>query len=158
MAKQALILYYSQFGTTAKLASQIHRLTDADILRIRVADKIFPDDMTATDKVYKGQRASGQLPQLVTKLPKLDYYDTVLVGGPVWDGQVSSPVMQLLKQLQGYSGTVAPFSTGWSDTGNYQQDFVAHAGKLQVAPGYHVLTHATPRFTVPTLAAWLRKL
>ena len=35
MAKQALILYYSQFDTTAKLASQIHRLTGADILRIK---------------------------------------------------------------------------------------------------------------------------
>lgn len=158
MAKQALILYYSQFGTTAKLASQIYKLTDADILRIQLADKAFPDDMAATDKVYKEQRTSGQLPKIVTKLPKLDYYDAILVGGPVWDGQISSPIMQLLKQLQGYSGVVAPFSTGWSDTGNYQQDFVAHAGKLQVAPGYHVLSHATPHFTVPTLAAWLRKL
>lgn len=158
MAKQALILYYSQFGTTAKVASQIHRLTDADILRIQVANKTFPDDMTATDKIYKEQRASGKLPKIVTKLPKLDYYDAILVGGPVWDGQISSPIMQLLKQLQGYSGIVAPFSTGWSDTGNYQQDFAAHAGKLQVTSGYHVLTHATPRFAVQTLAAWLRKL
>ena len=58
MAKQALILYYSQFGTTAKLASQIHKLTDADILRIQLADKAFPDDMAATDKVYKEQRTS----------------------------------------------------------------------------------------------------
>lgn len=158
MAKQALILYYSQFGTTAKAASQIHQLTDADILRIQVADQTFPDDMTATDKIYKKQRTSGQLPQIVTKLPKLDYYDAILIGGPVWDGQLSSPIMQLLKQLQEYSGVVAPFSTGWSDTGNYQQDFVAHAGKLHVAPGYHILTHATPHFAVPTLASWLRKL
>ena len=158
MAKQALILYYSQFDTTAKLASQIHRLTGADILRIKVAAGTFPNDMTATDKIYKQQRASGQLPTLTTKLPKLDYYDTILVGGPVWDGQIASPIMQLLKQLQGYAGVVAPFSTGWSATGNYQQDFRAHAGKLHVVDGYHVLTHAAPRFTVPTLATWLRKL
>lgn len=158
MAKQALILYYSQFETTAKLASQIHRLTDADILRVRAAPGTFPDDMTATDKVYKKQRTSGQLPVLTTKLPKLDYYDAILVGGPVWDGRVSSPIMQLLKQLQGYSGVVAPFSTGWSATGNYQQDFIAHAGKLHVVTGYHVLTHAAPRFAVSTLATWLRKL
>lgn len=158
MAKQALILYYSQFGTTAKLASQIHRVTDADILRLQVPAGTFPDDMTATDKIYKQQRTSGRLPELTIKLPQLDYYDAILVGGPVWDGQISSPVMQLLKQLQGYTGVVAPFSTGWSDTGNYQQDFTAHAGKLRVVSGYHVLTHAAPRFTVPTLAAWLRKL
>lgn len=158
MAKQALILYYSQFDTTAKVASHIHRLTGADILRVRVAPGIFPDDMNATDKVYRQQRASGDLPALTTKLPDLSYYDTILVGGPVWDGQISSPIMQLLGMLQGYHGMVAPFSTGWSDTGNYQQDFVAHAGKLRVGPGYHVLTHANPRFDPTSLASWLRKL
>ncbi len=158
MAKQALILYYSQFNTTAKVASQIHQLTGADILRIRVADKTFPNDMTATDKIYQKQRASGQLPNLTTKLPDLSYYDVLLVGGPVWDRQISSPIMKLLVQLQGYQGLVAPFSTGWSDTGNYQQDFIAHAGKLTIGPGYHVLTHANPHFSPATLASWLRKL
>lgn len=158
MAKQALILYYSQFETTAKLASRLHQLTDADILRVRVNVDVFPDDMTATDKIYQRQRAQGELPVLTTKLPKLGYYDTILVGGPVWDGQVSSPIMQLLKQLQGYQGLIAPFSTGWSDTGNYQRDFVAHAGKLHVVAGYHVLTHANPRFSLPSAMAWLRKL
>lgn len=158
MAKHALILYYSQFETTAKLASRLHQLTDADILRIKVASDVFPDDMTATDKVYQRQRTQGNLPSLAIKLPKLDYYDMILVGGPVWDGQVSSPIMQLLRQLQGYQGIIAPFSTGWSDTGNYQQDFVAHAGQLHVVEGYHVLTHANPRFSLPSVMAWLRKL
>lgn len=158
MAKQALILYYSQFGNTAKLAAQLHQLTDADILRVKVQNDPFPQDMTATGKIYQRQRANGRLPVLATKLPRLDYYDTILVGGPVWDGQISSPIMQLLVQLQGYHGTVAPFSTGWSDTGNYQQDFVAHAGKLNVADGYHILTHSKPHFNPQTVAAWLRKL
>lgn len=158
MAKQALILYYSQFENTAKLASKIHQMTGADILRIRVAAGTFPADMTTTDKIYKEQRGSNRLPQLMSQLPDLSYYDTILVGGPVWDGQLSSPIMQLLVQLQGYQGSIAPFSTGWSDTGNYQQDFLAHAGKLHVVAGYHVLTHANPRFSESTVAAWLRKL
>ena len=45
MAKQALILYYSQFGNTARLASKIHEATGADIVRIKVPDDTFPLDM-----------------------------------------------------------------------------------------------------------------
>lgn len=158
MAQQALILYYSQFGNTAKLASHIHQLTGADILRVRVADGTFPDDMEATDDRYQEQRQTNRLPQLVTKLPRFSYYDDILVGGPVWDGQLSSPVMALLNQLKGYSGKVAPFSTGWSDTGKYQQDFITHAKTLDVLPGYHVLTHGKPTYSPASLMSWLRKI
>lgn len=37
MVRNVLILYYSQFGNTAKLASAIHRQTGADILRLQVS-------------------------------------------------------------------------------------------------------------------------
>lgn len=158
MAQQALILYYSQFGNTARLASQIHEMTGADILQVKVADQTFPQDMEATDSIYKKQRQTNRLPEITTKLPDLSYYDDILVGGPVWDGQIASPVMALLTKLQGYQGKVAPFSTGWSDTGNYQQDFIAHDGKLTVLDGYHVLTHAKPAYSPASLMSWLRKL
>lgn len=158
MAKKALILYYSQTDETAKLAAKIHQLTGADILRIRVAPGTFPPGQTAIDKAYRQQRASGSLPTLTTKLPEINFYDVILLGGPVWDGQISSPVMATLNHLQGYRGTVAPFSTGWNDTGNYQQDFRAHAGKLYVVAGYHVLIHGKPQFSLPGVASWLRKL
>lgn len=160
MARNVLILYYSQFGNTAKLASTIHRQTGADILRLQVPANYYPNDMDGTNEVFQADQRAGKLPPLVTKLPDLNYYDTILIGGPVWDGQVSSPVLSLLRQLTSanYEGKLAPFSSGWSDTGDYQTDFIAHAGKLDVAGGYHVLTHARPKFSQSSLASWLRKL
>lgn len=158
MSRQVLILYYSQFDNTAKLASSIHRQTGADILRLRVPQGYFPDNMEETDKVFKRDQKTGQLPALTTKLPQLQYYDTILIGGPVWDGKVASPILRLLQMMVNYQGKVVPFSTGWSDTGNYQQDFIAHAGKLTVASGYHVLTHGKPEYSLTSLASWLRKL
>ncbi|MBD5806196.1 flavodoxin family protein [Limosilactobacillus walteri] len=158
MAKQALILYYSQFNNTAKLASKIHNVTGADIMQIKVKTDIFPSDMQATNKVYQQQLALKRFPVLTTNLPDLSYYDLLLIGGPVWDGKVSSPIISLLHQLQGYSGTVAPFSTGWSDSGEYQKNFEMWAQKLNVTTGYHVLTHGTPAFSSKTLFSWLRKL
>lgn len=158
MARKVLIMYYSQFDTTAKLASTIHRQTGADILRLRVPDNYYPADMEATGKVFETDTRLGQFPPLTNELPPLNHYDTILVGGPVWNGKVSAPVLSLLQKMQAFNGKVAPFSTGWSDTGDYQADFKAHAGKLNILPGYHVLTHAAPKFSPGSLSSWLRKL
>ncbi|EEW52988.1 flavodoxin family protein [Limosilactobacillus antri] len=157
MAQEALILYYSQFGNTARLASKIRQLTGADILRIQPTTD-FPADMKETDRVYRQQRRQGQWPKLANQWPDFNYYDVILVGGPVWDGQLSSPVLAALEQLQGFAGKVAPFSTGWSELGNYEQDWQAHAGKLRLCPGYHVLTHGRPHYDQANLMSWLRKL
>lgn len=158
MAKQALILYYSQFGNTARLASKIHEATGADIVRIKVPDDTFPLDMEETGKIYQQQLKTYAFPKLVTTLPDLSYYDLILVGGPVWNEKVSSPIIALLQQLQEFTGKIAPFSTGWSDIGDYQEDFINYAGKLNVTSGYHILTHGSPAFNKKSLFSWLRKL
>lgn len=98
MAQETLILYYSQFGNTARLASQIRQLTGADILRIQPASA-FPKDMEETDRLYKRQRQQGQLPKLENQWPDFNYYDVILVGGPVWDGQLSLPIMAVVNRL-----------------------------------------------------------
>ena len=67
-------------------------------------------------------------------------------------------VIALLQQLQEFTGKIAPFSTGWSDTGDYQEDFINYAGKLNVTSGYHILTHGSPAFNKKSLFSWLRKL
>ena len=140
MAKQALILYYSQFGDTARIASKIHEATGADIVRIKVPDDTFPLDMEETGRIYQQQLKTHDFPKLVTTLPDLSYYDLILVGGPVWNGKV------------------APFSTGWSDTGDYQENFINYAGNLNVTSGYHILTHGSPAFNEKSLFSQLRKL
>ena len=158
MAKQALILYYSQFGDTAKLASKIHEATGADIVRIKVPDDTFPLDMEETGRIYQQQLKTHAFPKLVTTLPDLSYYDLILVGGPVWNGGVVSPIIDLLQQIQKFTGKIAPFSTCWSNTGDYQEDFINYAGKLNVTPGYHILTHGSTAFNEKSLFSWLRKL
>ncbi|MBB1062711.1 flavodoxin family protein [Limosilactobacillus fastidiosus] len=158
MSRKVLILYYSQFGNTAKLASAIHRRTGADILRLQVPEGYFPENMEETDQVFKRDNKAGKLPPITTKLPDLHYYDTILIGGPVWDGKVSSPILKLLQMIPHYQGKVVPFSTGWSDSRKYQNDFIMHAGKLNVTSGYHVLTHGSPQYSPTSLTSWLRKL
>lgn len=55
--------------------------------------------------------------------------------------------------LQEFTGKLAPFSTGWSDTGDYQENFINYAGNLNVTSGYHILTHGSPAFNEKSLSS-----
>lgn len=158
MVKQALIVYYSQFNNTTKLAKLIQDATKAPALRLHVADSVYPNNMEATGRIYQKQLTQHQLPTLTNSLPKLNQYDVILVGGPVWNGNVAAPVIEFLRTIQGYQGLIAPFSTAWSDSDHYQANFVNWAGPLQVADGFHITTHGSHQFKANNLAAWLRKL
>ena len=140
MAQQALIVYYSQFNNTTKLAKLIQDATKAPALRLRVADSVYPNNMEATGRIYQQQLKQRQLPILINSMPQLNQYDVVLVGGPVWNGNVAAPVIEFLKTIQGYQGLIAPFSTAWSDSDDYQANFIKWAGRLQVTDGFHVTT------------------
>ena len=158
MVKQALIVYYSQFNNTTKLAKLIQDATKAPALRLHVADSVYPNNMEATGRIYQKQLMQHQLPTLTNSLPKLNQYDVILVGGPVWNGNVAAPVIEFLRTIQGYQGLIAPFSTAWSDSDHYQANFVNWAGPLQVADGFHITTHGSHQFKANNLAAWLRQL
>lgn len=158
MVKQALIVYYSQFNNTTKLAKLIQDATKAPALRLHVADSVYPNNMEATGRIYQKQLTQHQLPTLTNSLPKLNQYDVILVGGPVWTGNVAAPVIEFLRTIQGYQGLIAPFSTAWSDSDDYQENFANWAGRLQVADGFHITTHGSHQFKANNLAAWLRKL
>lgn len=130
MVKQALIVYYSQFNNTTKLAKLIQDATKAPALRLHVADSVYPNNMEATGRIYQKQLKQRQLPILINSMPQLNQYDVVLVGGPVWNGNVAAPVIEFLKTIQGYQGLIAPFSTAWSDSDDYQVNFIKWAGRL----------------------------
>src|SRR5699024_732156 len=123
--------------------SKIHEATGADIVRIKVPDDTFPLDMEETGRIYQQQLKTHAFPKLVTTLPDLLYYDLILVGGPVWNGKVTSPIIALRQQLLQLTGKIAPFITSWRDTVDYQEDLIDYAGKLNVTSGYHILIHGS---------------
>ena len=158
MAQQALIVYYSQFNNTTKIAKLIQDATQALAFRLRIADGVYPNDMDATNRIYQQQLKQNRFPKIITTLPDLKPYNVILVGGPVWNGNVAAPVIEFLSQIQDYQGIVAPFSTAWSETGDYQENFIKWARHLNVADGFHVTTHGGHPFKLGNLASWLRKL
>ncbi|WP_125574583.1 flavodoxin family protein [Levilactobacillus huananensis] len=135
MATRVLIVDYSWSGTTAKLATMIQRVTGGTKVDLTVAAGTFPNDMYATNDVAGEQLASGKLPELTNTLPDLTTVDVILVGGPVWSAKVATPVRTFLGQLQGFTGTVAPFYTDAGTPGTYEKDFASLVTSATVARG-----------------------
>lgn len=141
MAKKILVAYYSMSGNTTQIAKTIAQNTNADLHEIQPVAGTFPDDMFAANDVFKQQLADGQMPELASNLDNAADYDLILIGGPVWDVTVSSPVRTFISQLQGFKGQVADFSSAASDTGGYENDFkklAQQAGLTAVSNGLHV--------------------
>lgn len=133
---RTLIAYYSWSGTTKNLAEKIHTLLpNSDLLAIKVASRTFSSDMYETDSIAKKQRQEHNLPEIISKLPDLNQYDNVLVGGPVWSYYPSTPVLSFLKQLGNYRGTVAPFYTSVGNNGDYEKIFANQNQNLKVVAG-----------------------
>lgn len=86
MVRKVLILYYSQFGNTAKLASAIHHQTGADILRLQLPKDYFPEDMEKLTKFLRqiiNQESYHQL-----RLSYLIFRTTILLWSVVLFGMV----------------------------------------------------------------------
>ncbi|MCH5464793.1 flavodoxin [Levilactobacillus tujiorum] len=157
MAENVLIVAYSWSGHTAQLATAIQRTTGADRLDLTVAAGMFPDDMYATADVANQQLASDQLPTLTSEWPRLDQYQLLLIGGPVWSAKVATPVRSFLQQLQGYRGTVAPFYTDAGTPGEYEADFAKLVPNLPVATGLGVAASELAQAD-QAVAKWWQKL
>lgn len=158
MANKILVAYYSQSGNTKRLAQAIATNYHADLHEINEVAGTFPDDMYATDDVFKQQLNDHQLPALASQLTNASQYDLILIGGPVWDATVSSPVRTFINQLAGFTGQVADFSSAFSQTGAYEQDFgklARQAGLTTISNGLHV---NGSRVSTGQLQKWRREL
>lgn len=132
-----LIAYYSWSGNTAALAHHLQQSTQADLVEITVPEGTFSTDMYATSDLAKAQLKAGNLPTLDGALPDFTQYDEILVGGPVWSGAPSTPVLAFLQQLTTSESQprVAPFYTHAGVAGEYEAAFNQAAGSLTVLPG-----------------------
>ena len=106
--KKVLVVYFSRSGNTAKVARAIANAFDADIEVI--------DDSTSRSGLF-GYLRSGyeagrrRLPHVGAPKHDLRKYELVIVGTPVWNMNVSSPVRAFLVQNRKDLPRVAFFCT-----------------------------------------------
>ena len=137
---KALVLYYSETGTTKMVAEAIQQALGADIEEIVVVDPYDPD-FNAT--IARGQKemAEDNYPAIQSLVSNLQDYDVIFLGYPVWFGTYANPIETLLR-TEDFSGRkIVPFCTFGS--GGLDTSSKAICEKLpdaEVLPGYGVRT------------------
>lgn len=120
---RTIVVYYSWSENTKSIAKRIAETTGADIYEIRTV-KAYPKDGYKTSDISQEERRTGNLPEIVDDLPDLKEYSTVIIGGPIWNAYVSTPLARYLELTDLSEKTVIPFSTSQgSGQSSYLKDF-----------------------------------
>lgn len=108
--KKVLVLYYSQTSNTKAVAQEIANKMDADIEEI-VPVNPYDGDFDATISRCLQEREQGTVTEIQPIKSKIEKYETIFIGYPVWFGTYAPPVATFLDQVDLSGKTVVPFCT-----------------------------------------------
>jgi flavodoxin len=137
---KALVLYYSQNGTTKAVAEEIAGKLGADIEAI-VPVTPYDGDFMATIERGKKELDGGILPEIQPIKADIQSYDVIFLGFPIWFGVYATPVFTVLENVDFSGKKIVPFCTFGS--GGIDSASRALAEKLtsaEILPGYGVRT------------------
>ena len=136
--QKALVLYYSQNGTTQSVAEELQRQLGADIERIE-AVKPYDGDFKATIERSKAEMDNGELPAIKPLQANIADYDVIFLGYPVWFGTYAMPIATLVAENDFAGKTVVPFCTFGSGGLNTSAEALKKAlPKADIRQGYGV--------------------
>ena len=139
-AQKALVLYYSETGTTKAVAEELQKQTGADI---EAVEAVEPYSGNFQETIQRGQREmqSGQTPALRPLKKKIADYDVIFLGYPIWFGTYAMPIATLVKEQDFDGKRIVPFCTFGSGGLNTSSDALRKAlPKANILPGYGVRT------------------
>lgn len=108
--EKILIVYFSHTGNTRKIAKQIHKKVDGDLIEIETMDK-YPADHSEILEQARKEITAGYKPALKTKIESIKDYTVVFLGYPNWWGTIPTPVSAFLAEYDLSGRTIAPFCT-----------------------------------------------
>ncbi|MCX9026449.1 MAG: flavodoxin [Candidatus Methanoperedens sp.] len=105
-----LVAYFSHSGNTRVIATQIHESVGGDIFEI-VAVDLYPSDYDEVVEQARKELSEEYRPKLKTKVEKMESYEFVFVGYPIWWGTIPMPVAAFLSEYDFSGKTIVPFCT-----------------------------------------------
>lgn len=108
--KNILVVYFSQSGTTQRVAERIVELTGADTYRILATEPYLGDGYPDTDRI-KDEAYNDKRPEVADLPENIDAYDTIFVGTPIWWHYPAMVICTFLDNYDFKGKTVIPFCT-----------------------------------------------
>ncbi|BAQ23821.1 flavodoxin [Streptococcus troglodytae] len=109
-----LVLYFSQTGTTKRIAEKIAKKLQADLYRIEEADSYSTKDLDWTlpdSRANLEQNDAASRPAYKGQLPDVKAYDKIIIGSPTWWGIPPRIIYTVIDHLDLADKTVATFAT-----------------------------------------------
>ena len=107
---KSVIVYFSQTGTTKKLAGILKQAVNADEIELKLVNA-YPSTYDSTIAMVGAQRESKQWPELSNAKLDLAKYDTVYLGYPIMFGSFAPPIYTFLDSNDLSGKVVVPFCT-----------------------------------------------
>ena len=154
-----LVAYFSASGVTAEAAKILAPALGADLYEIRPEIPYTKADLNWTDKISRSSmemKNPASRPAIARHDAKIQDYDTVFVGFPIW-WYVAPTIINTFLESYDFSGkTVIPFATS-GGSGMGDTDKILHAlcpGAVQWRPGKLL----SPQTTDTELVQWVEEL
>ncbi len=150
--KRVFVAYFSWGGTTARMAQEIANVTGGTLYRIEPATP-YPVEYTPCTEVAKVERDTNARPAIKGELPRLDEYDIVFLGGPVWWHTAPMILNSFADSYKWEGKTVIPFCTYAS---TYRDETLEAIKKM--TPGARHLKGLGTTGSIRPVKAWVKKL
>jgi Flavodoxin len=117
MDNKTLVIYYTTFGSTGKVAHIIADKLQCEIKEIELV-KPYSKVSSVTFGVVDSLRQ--KMPEIKNKI-LIDDYDTIYIGAPIWGYTVSIILKSFLKDMDFAGKKVVPFCTDDGNKGDYNE-------------------------------------
>lgn len=115
-ARKSVVVYFSQTGNTAGIASYIVDFLQVEAIELKTAEPYTSADLDYNDSSTRAtveQNAPDTRPALAEP-PDLGAYDTVFLGYPIWWGKAPRAMCTFAESCDLSGKTVVPFCTSGS--------------------------------------------
>ena len=144
---KALIIYFSRAGenysvgtvdkgNTELIVDYLTEVTKIKSFKI-VPETEYPINYDETVEIAKKEKNSNTRPKIKNPLSSISEYDVILLGYPIWHGNLPNIVMTQLESLDFEGKTIYPFNTHeGSGVGFSINDIKKSAPKADVKEGF----------------------
>lgn len=119
-----LVAYFSATVTTKRIAEIIAEQTGADVYQIMPEEPYIHDDLDFSNDSARAaieQNDDAARPFISGTVDRMEQYDTVLIGYPIWFGQAPRIINTFLESYDFDDKTVVPFCTSGSSGIGYSE-------------------------------------
>lgn len=153
-----LVAYFSASGMTAKLAETLSKVIGADLYEIKAEVPYTKADLNWMDKKSRSSIEMNDpvfRPAIAGKNDKMDDYDTVFVGFPIWWYIAPTIINSFLESYDLANKTIIPFATsGGSGMGETNKKLMTSCPNSKLLEGKVFKANASEA----ELTAWVEGL